>query len=45
MPEKKRSREEFEEYLRKVLDQEYPKTKYNSPDSWHMRAQRNKNKH
>jgi hypothetical protein len=38
MSEKKRSRKEFEEYLKTVLDQDYPKVKYNSPDAWRKRA-------
>ena len=38
MPEKKRSREEFEAYLKAMLDQDYPKVKYQSPDAWHQRA-------
>jgi len=43
MPEKKRSREEFEAYLKAMLDQDYPKVKYQSPDAWHQRVFR-KNK-
>ena len=38
MPEKKRSREEFEAYLKAMLDQDYPKVKYQSPDAWRRRA-------
>jgi hypothetical protein len=38
MPEKKRSREEFEAYLNAMLDQDYPKVKYQSPDAWRRRA-------
>jgi hypothetical protein len=38
MPEKKRSREEFETYLKALLDQDYPKAKYQSPDSWRLQA-------
>jgi len=37
MPEKKRSREEFEAYLRAMLKQDYPKIKFNSPDAWRQR--------
>jgi hypothetical protein len=35
MPEKKRSREEFEAYLKAILNQKYPEVKYNNPDVWH----------
>jgi len=38
MPEKKRSREDFEAYLKAMLEQEYPKVKYQRPDSWQRRA-------
>jgi hypothetical protein len=38
MPEKKRSREEFEAYLKTLLEQNYPKVKYQSPDAWRVRA-------
>lgn len=38
MPRKKRSREEFEAYLKKVLEQDYPKVKYQSPDAWYRRS-------
>ena len=38
MPEKKRSREEFETYLKAMLNQDYPKVKYQSPDAWRRRA-------
>ena len=38
MPEKKRSREEFEAYLKVMLEQKYPKVKYQSPDAWRIRA-------
>ena len=38
MPEKKRSREEFEVYLKAMLEQDYPKVKYQSPDAWRFRA-------
>jgi len=38
MPEKKRLREEFEAYLKAVLDQDFPKVKYQSPDAWRLRA-------
>jgi len=38
MPEKKRSREEFEKYLKAMLNQDYPKIKYQSPDAWRRRA-------
>lgn len=37
MPEKKFSREEFEAYLKAVLEQDYPKVKYQTPDGWRLR--------
>jgi hypothetical protein len=36
MPEKKRSKEEFETYLKAMLNQDYPKVKYNDPDAWRI---------
>jgi hypothetical protein len=36
--EKKRSRKEFEAYLKAILDQDYPKIKYQNPDAWTQRA-------
>ena len=42
MGEKKRSREEFEAYLRTVLNQDYPKVKYCNPDSWRQHASKKK---
>jgi hypothetical protein len=45
MPEKKRSREEFEAYLRAVLNQDYPKVKYQSPYAWRLRASKKKSDH
>ena len=38
MPEKRRTREEFEAYLKAILNQDYPKIKYQSPDAWQARA-------
>ena len=38
MPRKKRSKEEFEAYLKAMLNQDYPKVKYQSPDAWYRRA-------
>ncbi len=38
MPEKRRTREEFEAYLKAMLNQDYPKIKYQSPDTWQARA-------
>lgn len=38
MPEKKRSKKEFEAYLKAVLDQDYPKVKYQTPNAWRRRA-------
>jgi hypothetical protein len=44
MPEKRRSREEFEVYIKAMLNQDYhPKVKYQNPDAWRRRAF-NKNK-
>ena len=44
MPEKKRSRKEFEAFLNVMLKQKYPKVKYQSPDAWRIRAHKNNNK-
>ena len=44
MPKKKRSNEEFLTYLRAMLDQDYPKTKYNSPDAWRRRVTKDSQK-
>ena len=41
MPEKKRSRKDFELYLKAMLDQDYPKVKYSSPDAWRRRITKN----
>ena len=38
MSEKKRSKKEFEAYLKEMLDQDYPKVKYQTPDAWRRRA-------
>ena len=38
MPEKKRSREDFEAFLKVMLEQKYPKVKYQNPDAWRIRA-------
>ena len=38
MREKRRSKEEFEAYLKAMLNQDYPKVKYSSPDAWRQRA-------
>jgi hypothetical protein len=38
MPDKKRSNKEFELYLKAMLNQNYPKVKYQSPDAWRARA-------
>ena len=45
MPEKKRSRVEFEAYLKAVLEQNYPKVKYSNPDAWRLSATKNKQAH
>jgi hypothetical protein len=42
MKEKKRSKEEFEAYLKFVLDQDYPKVKYQSPDAWRLKVTKKK---
>ncbi|MBN2603965.1 MAG: hypothetical protein JXA91_07540 [Candidatus Thermoplasmatota archaeon] len=44
MPEKKRSKEEFQAYLRAMLEQDYPKVKYNSPDAWRRKIANNTQK-
>jgi hypothetical protein len=33
-PSEKRSSEDFETYLKAMLKQDYPKTKYKNPDAW-----------
>jgi len=38
MSEKKRSNKEFEAYLKAMLNQDYPKVKYQRPDAWRRRA-------
>ena len=43
MKEKKRSQEEFESYLKVMLEQDYPKVKYQSPDAWRRRASNSSN--
>ncbi len=40
MPEKRRSREEFEAYLKAMLNQDYPKVKYQTPDAWIARVKK-----
>jgi hypothetical protein len=42
MLKKKRSREEFEAYLKAMLEQDYPKVKYSNPDAWRVRASQEK---
>ena len=44
MPDKKRSIEEFEAYLKAMLEQDYPKVKYSNPDSWRQKTRKNKTK-
>jgi hypothetical protein len=34
MNEKRRSKEDFEAYLKAMLNQKYPKVKYSNPDVW-----------
>ena len=36
-----RSREDFETYLKAMLEQDYPKVKYSNPDTWRPRAGEN----
>jgi hypothetical protein len=45
MPDKKRSREEFEAFLKAMLDQDYPKVKYSNPDAWRLRTSKEKHAH
>ena len=37
MSKKRRSNKEFLEYLKAMLEQDYPKVKYQSPDAWRHR--------
>ena len=32
----KRTKEDFELYLKAMLEQDYPKVKYEHPDAWHV---------
>ena len=34
----KRSKKDFETYLKVILENEYPKVKYNNPDAWQMKT-------
>ena len=43
MPEKRLSNKEFEAYLKAMLNQNFPKVKYQSPDAWRARASKNSN--
>ena len=40
-PPEKRSREDFETYLKAMLEQDYPKVQYSNPDSWRQKARKN----
>ncbi len=40
MPEKRRSQEEFQAYLKSMLNQKYPKIKYQNPDAWQAKARK-----
>lgn len=40
MPQKRRSREEFEAFLKAMLDQDYPKVKFQTPDAWQARVKK-----
>jgi hypothetical protein len=37
LAEKKLSKDEFKAFLKTLLDQDYPKTKYTNPDAWQKR--------
>ena len=39
-----RSREDFETYLKAMLEQDYPKVKYSNPDAWRLKARKNETK-
>jgi hypothetical protein len=39
MPEKKRSKEEFETFLKALFDRDSPKVKYQNPDVWRIPPQ------
>ncbi|MEJ2241637.1 MAG: hypothetical protein P8Y18_05805 [Candidatus Bathyarchaeota archaeon] len=38
MSEKRRSKKDFEAYLKAVLNQKYPTVKYSNPDAWRQCA-------
>ncbi len=40
MPKKRLSKKEFDAYLKALLEQDYPKVKYQTPDCWRQRAYR-----
>lgn len=42
MPQKRRSQEEFEAYLKAMLDQDYPEIKYQNPDAWQAKVRKNR---
>lgn len=42
MPQKRRSQEEFEVYLKAMLNQNYPKIKYQHPDAWQAKARKSR---
>ena len=44
MSEKKRSKEEFETFLKSLFDKDSPKVKYQNPDGWRIPPQVKKKK-
>lgn len=40
MSQKRRSQKEFEAYLKAILDQDYPKIKYQNPDAWKAKVRK-----
>jgi len=44
MSEKKRSKEEFEIFLKSLFDKDSPKVKYQNPDAWRIPPQVKKKK-
>ena len=42
MPQKRRSQEEFEAYLKALLNQDYPKIKYQTPDAWQVKVKKSR---
>ena len=44
MSEKRRSKEEFEAFLKSLFDKDSPKVKYQNPDGWRIPPQAKKKK-